>query len=420
MNTETSIGPSKSSGAPTYWFVVSLAYASYFALGLADNGRGPIFPDVLRAFALTDAQGGLFYFTASLAALANNLLLFRLMKKKGPYWTLQTYSAMQALGLSIIALSSTYPWVLFGCAVFGTSFGGLGIAHNVLVSDAAPPEKRRRLLAGLHAMYGIASLGIPLVVSLFYQIGLSFRAVIWLFAACPVLVLFASFSKRRREVMDAHRVTEATGLGDVEAADSPRFPRIHAFYYSLIFSFYVVAEIGLSSRLALFVRRDRGYDFEIANLLTAGFFAGLLAGRLLIAWVPLRISDRTVMALSLLFALVSFCLGLVHSPLWLAATGVMMSVFYPVGMNLVKQETGSNASTVVSWCITVQALWLMLMHLVMGGLSDAFGLGGALWIGPFCLVMALGLLLGGPKFMALSRREPVSFRDETLPKIQNW
>jgi MFS transporter, FHS family, glucose/mannose:H+ symporter len=37
------------------WFIIALAYSTLFLYGLIDNTRGPIFPDLLRDFSLSDA-----------------------------------------------------------------------------------------------------------------------------------------------------------------------------------------------------------------------------------------------------------------------------------------------------------------------------------------------------------------------------
>ncbi len=371
------------------WYVIGLAYSSLFVFGLADNGRGPIFPDLLREFSLSDSQGGLFFFVASTAALVNNLLLFGLMERKGAYWILRVYSLAQALGLVLVGWAPTYTLVLIGCFLFGTSFGGLGISHNVLVSEAAPESRRRQLLAGLHSTYGVASLAVPLFVTVMYHLGFSWRAVSFSLALGPLAVFLASFKINGEEYNAPIESSEGKALSR---------PWKMALVYSLIATGYVVAEIGLSSRLALLVRRDWGYEVDTANLLVSGFFLGLFIGRIVFAFVPIKYSDSKILALSGCASLIAFSLGLLHHPLWLALTGLTMSMFYPVVFAMVKHETGRYSGYVTSWCFTVQALGLMLMHIVMGALSDQFGLARALWIGPLCLAFSLLVLLVKPKF----------------------
>ena len=61
---------------------VALGYAGLFVFGLVDGVRGPVFPDVLAAFDLSDAQGAWFFFLPAAAALVNNLALTGWIERK--------------------------------------------------------------------------------------------------------------------------------------------------------------------------------------------------------------------------------------------------------------------------------------------------------------------------------------------------
>ena len=57
---------------------------SLFALGLVDNARGPVFPDILKEFSLTDTVGSLFFLVASFASLVHNLIFYRFLCETSP------------------------------------------------------------------------------------------------------------------------------------------------------------------------------------------------------------------------------------------------------------------------------------------------------------------------------------------------
>jgi MFS transporter, FHS family, glucose/mannose:H+ symporter len=377
----------------TDWFVILLCYMSLFAFGLTDNTRGPVFPDLLREFSLSDSAGSLFFLVASGAALINNVFAFRLLERKGSYWVLQVYSALKAAGILLMALGPSYPLIIAGAAIFGMGMGGLGIAQNILVAQASPSALRRRILSGLHCMYGVASLLAPLYVTLLYRGGWGWRPVLAWLALGPAVTLVLSL--KRRQAMDAAAPgagEESLSIAQQSSATGPR-PWGVAVYFASMLSLYVIAEICLGTRLVLLVRRDWGYDVEWANYLLSGFFLMMFAGRLLLALVPLKHSNSTILAVSLVLSAATFVLGLVHDPLWFVTTGLAMSVFYPVAIALIADETGSSAGFITSWCITLQALGLMIMHFLLGSMSDLFGLGRALWIGPVCLLMSLVFLM---------------------------
>jgi MFS family permease len=68
-------------------------------------------------------------------------------------------------------------------------------------------------------------------------------------------------------------------------------------------------------------------------------------------------------------------------------------VFYPVAMSKLDDEAGGRASFVLTWALASQSVGLASMHAVLGRLSDAFGLGKALWIGPICLAFVCIMLM---------------------------
>jgi MFS transporter, FHS family, glucose/mannose:H+ symporter len=389
-----SSGGSSGAWAATDWFVISLCYLSLFAFGLTDNTRGPVFPDLLREFSLSDSAGSFFFLTASGAALINNVFAFRLLERKGSYWVLQVYSVLKVVGILLMALGPTYPLIIAGAGIFGMGMGGLGIAQNILVAQASPPNLRRRILSGLHCMYGVASLLAPLYVTLLYRSGWGWRPVLAWLALGPAVTLVLSLKRHHKSAGTTasganHRASSAAG----QASPSEPRPWGATVYFATMLSLYVIAEICLGTRLVLLVRRDWGYDLEWANYLLSGFFLMMFAGRLLLALVPLRHSNSLILAVSLVFSTITFTMGLVHDPIWFVATGLAMSVFYPVAIALITDETGKSAGFITSWCITLQALGLMIMHFLLGGMSDLFGLGRALWIGPVCLVISLVFLM---------------------------
>ena len=62
-------------------WAMTFACLSMFVLGMSDNIRGPLFPELLSVFNLTNAQGSVSFAVASAAALFGNILASQLLKK---------------------------------------------------------------------------------------------------------------------------------------------------------------------------------------------------------------------------------------------------------------------------------------------------------------------------------------------------
>lgn len=375
------------------WFLVSVAYFSLFTYGFIDNARGPVFPDLLKEFALTDSVGALFFFVASASALINNVFLSDWMERIGAYRVTQVYSLAQIAGLAVIGFGPSYIWTLIGAAITGLGFGGLGISVNILVAEGAPAHTRRQMLSGLHSTYGVSSLLAPIVVTLLYQWHLSWRATLASFALGPALVVGLTLLRPRvddgaQSLSNRDDTTRERGLR----------PRAIAVFYGLLCTFYVVAELSIGTRLALLVRREHGFSIEDANALVSGYFVGLFVGRLIFAMVRLPLGNRAVLALSATAGFITYALGLSVHPAFLALAGLAFSVFYPCVIALINDEQGPWAGFVTTWCITLQAVGILSMHFLLGRLADSFGLGRALWLGPISLLFVLVCLLLKPRF----------------------
>jgi fucose permease len=285
-------------------------------------------------------------------------------------------------------MAGSYAMVLVGAFIAGVSQGGLGIAHNVLVSESVPQRIRRQALSGLHCCYGVASLVVPLYVTFGYGQGFRWQTVMLGLVIGPALVvLIAEFerAKSRASQAEPRQMTAKVRSG-------PRPWRTVAFFGTLM-TLYVIGEIAIGTRLVLFARRDGGYSVESANLLLTGYFLLLFVGRLAFALLRIPMSNLWILILSASLGAVSFALGLIFEPWWLSVTGLAISMFYPVGIAMIGDETGEDAGFVTSWCITMQFTGLMTMHFLLGAFADIWGLGRALWIGPICLALAFVMLV---------------------------
>ena len=146
-------------------WAMAFACLSMFVLGMSDNIRGPLFPELLSFFNLTNAEGSLSFAVASAAALFGNILAGQLLKKITLSRVLCISVFLMGFGLFIMGLSSNYFWFILGSVVFGASMGLVGLTQNVLVAESAEGKSQAKALAGLHGIYGLSSLMAPLVAS---------------------------------------------------------------------------------------------------------------------------------------------------------------------------------------------------------------------------------------------------------------
>jgi fucose permease len=366
-----------------HWLSVGLAYSTLFLLGLADNLRGPLYPDVLKDLQLSDSQGSLLWATASALGFLGAVVTPTVVGRSGLLGTLKWALGLMVLGQAGMAMSPGLAWALLSCVSFGISLGLLGVVQNILVLQAGPAQAIQRLQAGLHSNYAGASLLAPLLLS-----GLALFAPGWRtgYGAGALLSFFgwASLWFVAPASVEDHHEAHAN------AQSGGAFHKWKAAWVGSVLAFYVVMEIMVSSRLALFLRREAQFDFQQASLATTVFFVGLFAGRILfVFWQP-PLSLKKQMIISLFATLVLMLLGLGVDPRCMILTGLSMSPFFPLIMSYIGEKFPKHLSAATAMAISLDGFFVVLMHAGVGLLTQSLGIVQALYVGP--LVAVLGLL----------------------------
>lgn len=362
-------------------WAISFACFSMFVLGMSDNIRGPLFPELLTHFKLTNAEGSLSFAVSSAAALFGNILAGYLLKKITLSRLLCISVFLMGFGLLIMGLASTYITFLIGSIVFGASMGLVALAQNVLVAESAAGKSQSRALAGLHGLYGLSSLLAPMIAS-YAAILLGFWQAAFVVAAITAFVVatIASLAKSK-PAFDVH-------ANDPELKNN-KISKSALLVYGGVLAFYVVAEILVSSRLALYMRTYFKMDLKESSWYVTAFFICLLLGRILFALKSFKAKLKTQLNFSLIAALVCLSLGLKFHPYFLIALGFAMAPFYPVSVAYISEQSGVFQRQFIAFAMSFQSFCVIAMHLGVGYLTDQFGLFYAFEVGLISLVLSL-------------------------------
>ncbi|MGE0708449.1 MAG: sugar MFS transporter [Planctomycetota bacterium] len=378
---------SQTSGSlsPAALLVAPLAasYASLFALGMTDNARGPLLGDLQRGLELGDGGGSLLFATTSVGVIAGSLAARRLLRRWPARRVLQVALLVLAAGLAGTAGATGLASLLPASLCFGLGGGVLSLAQNLMVEQSAPAWLRRRAFAGLHAMYGVASLLAPLVAAAGLHLGSSWRGCLLGLAVVPLVIAALS--------------------GLAPAAPPPRRAQAHPdgaplglgpWLVALATGCCVVAELLLSTRLPLLLERE-GLSPDAAKQHLSGFFACLLAARLFVTFVPVPLSNRRFLLLCAGAALGLFAFGLSAAPRLLPLTALAIGPMFPVAAELLAEEYSDRLEAALSALVATCSVLLVAANLAVGWLCEEVSLRGALVLGPAALGLTLALLLGG-------------------------
>lgn len=385
------------------WPFIFLSYASLFVFGLTDNIRGPLFPEILKQFAVSDSTGSMMFALSNISGLIASYGCRYLLRRYDRLTVVQGGALSLMLSMWGLAIATNFPTFLIFSFTFGLSLGVIGLVPNILVPLGSSPERKQRMLAGLHTMYGLASLLAPLLAASVEFFTGSWRWTFALASLTPLALLIYTFHSSHKSLHTRSLVT------DDEHRENKRRNLRPQLFLAIMLSLAVAAEIMISSRLALYMQRTWNLPMEASSIYVTYFFVCMMLGRLLFAIVHFKKSPRFLLSTSLILTGVCFFSGLYGHPLFLALTGLTIAPFYPLTISWVSSEFPQDLDSAISYMMTTDSIMLIAMHLGIGRLTDLFGIHNALLGGGLFMVLSLLLVnLYHPLFGKASRQNKAS------------
>ena len=383
----------------TKWALI-FAYMSMFILGISDNIRGPLYPELIKFFSLSNSQASLSFAFASGSAFFGNGMGALILKRIHLDRLLAISIFLMMIGLFIMGIAPFYNFYLGGTILFGFSLGSTGVAQNLLITENSNSYNQAQVLSGLHGIYGLSSFIAPYLAS---------RAPIWFsqhttewiyltqwrssfFITCGIsLIVF---------ILILFIAPKPGFLGPIqhnELIHGKKSSVTTMMWFAGFFASYVGAEILISTRLALYMRTYFDMSFEESSNYVSYFFIFLLTGRLFFAFKSFKLKLKKQLYFSLLLSLMALILGLWLHPFFLAIAGLTMAPFYPLAIVYISEVTGFQKRRFLTFVMGIQSLSVISMHIGVGYLTDAFGLLYAFGLGIVLLIGSILCLYLHPK-----------------------
>ncbi len=369
-------------------FIITLAYLSLFALGLIDNFRGALLPEILQYFKVNNTQGAYFFISTSIFSVLASFSS-RHWLEKIPALALWRWGVLaMSLGALGIFFAPHFLILLMTCTILGLGFGTLGVTQNLLISLLASPKSKQKLLSGLHSMYGLASFFSPLLVGVLTQRGFSWNSVFMIACVVTLFVFFFSFLIPTSD-LNACVDTATLPLKNSQTQASSRLD-LSSWLFGLSLAFYVSLELLVSTRLTTYLKTVHQWSLVDSSHYLSYFFLALLSGRALFTFFHPPLATRKLLFISLLSSSLLILMGLRIHPFFLTLSGLFLAPFYPLAITLVSELFPEKVSSVMSLTISLQSFLFILVNLVIGHWTDHFGIasamnfafvfGGASWI----------------------------------------
>lgn len=365
---------------------IAFAYLSLVGLGLIDNSRGPLYPQILEYFQITKAEGALIFSSSSLAAFLTALPVRSWVKKLGIIRATKIslfFDVVSCWGFSFCGEGELgFVTLLAFSVLFGIGVGLKTISMNLIINSAYKGALKRKIFSGLHSMYGASSLLAPLLVGWLLTKGLLWTEVFRLISI-PSLLVLIGFAR----LGHLESIMPKTG----EKMDIPVSLLVSI---SVMLSTYVASEIIVSTRLVLYLKEVYLFESAKASFYLSLFFVGLLLGRVLFSIKELAISTLTILRISIVLNLILSITGLLYHPIAFSLLGLSMSIFFPCVMSLISERFTILSDYLVAKAMQAVGFSLVTIHYLFGLVSTYFSLEAAM-----SLVIVLSLICASILFL---------------------
>jgi MFS family permease len=373
--------------------------SAFVALGTFWGAWAALLPDATRILHLSDGTVGLAMMVAIAAGLPAMMLAGRAGNRAGVPLLAPSVLAF-AIAVTLVSFARNEATLMGALGIVGMASGALDVLMNTAASELEARHAKRRMHV-IHAMWSLGLGTASISAGLLRQAGVDYRLALLTAAGAIALLAIPARQRRADREPPAHAAAQAA-----EAAEPPVVTRVWSapmLLLGLLCATAFLVENGMDTWSALHLERDLHAPPAIAGLgpglLAFSSFAGRLTGQAVVAVMG---EARLVLWAGLTTAagVAGFALApgweLALPPLLLAGSGV--SVAAPTVVSLAGRLAGPRArGSAVSLVAQIAYTGMLCGPLVLGALSDRFGLQNALLGLLFC---GLAFGLGGERLVA--------------------
>ena len=361
-----------------------LGSGCFLTLGLRDGALGVVWPSMRGTFDQPVSALGVLIVAGTVGYIAASLTTGALVRRAGPGRVVALGSALVCASVAAYATAPAWAMLVVATVALIAGAGFVDVGVNAYASHAGSV----RHLGVLHSTYGVGTLLGPLLATAVLVSGASWRIAYVLLLAVEVPLLVVLLGARTRW-------PQAPGTNEVTADADGVIARRSVWPALVVFFVYVGTEIGIGQWAYSSLTEGRDLATSGAGFAVAGYYGGILAGRLLVAAAGHRIGAPRLVGAGLVLALAGAALFTawfdpVSGSVGLAVTGVGLAPVFPALVALAPGASAGEtahgvgqrlAAGALGACTLPSAAGLLLQHGALTALGPAaIGAIGALLV----------------------------------------
>lgn len=347
----------------------ALAFASNFLWVMVIGLLGPSLPSMIADLGMNYGQAGFLFTLLSLGSLfGTGLGAFATdyVDRKRLY---AACALVLALGLFSIGFTRSYAGVatiVFLLSLFGSPIGAIG--QSIMLDMF--PDRRERNLSVQTFFAAMGSFLAPLLISLNFAMGLSWR---WPFMETGLIALLL-FAAVLRTPIPAARL----GAGRQGALSLLRDRKLLAVAALIFLS--VGVDLGFSYWLAEYFKTGLHAPLRLSSAIVGFYLVGIIAGRLSLTRLLRRFDATAVLASGLGLAIACILVFILAKPI---PVKILACVFYGLGvgpvfpllMSIGVRRKPDSPGAVTGLLFAFMSLGGMVFPFVTGAIAAGVGIG---------------------------------------------
>ena len=389
------------------YYIVTLIMLTFFVISFLTNIIGPLSPEFIKDFKLSDLLAGVLPFAFFIAYGVMSIPSSMLVQKYNEKVIMVVAFVVAFLGSLLLAAEPNYLTAILSLFLIGCGMAMLQVVINPLLRTAGGEENYAFTSVLAQLIFGGASFlsplvytymvkhldnndhsGIFLVLQRLVPSGLHWISLYWLFTIiCFVMFVIMLASKFPKVELNQD---EKAGPW---ATHLMLFKKPVVILYFIALFCYVGTEQGVSYWMSQFLYQYHHFNPQTTGAKAVAYFWGLMTAGGILGLFLLKLMDsRKLLILFTIPALIALTCGLfgsAHISLYaFPIVGFFMSVMYPIVFSLalssVSEHHGSFAGILVTGIIGGA-----VVQVLIGGLGNLFGL----QIGMLFLYVTMGYIL---------------------------
>ncbi|GAB6930387.1 MFS transporter [Paenibacillus sp. JCM 10914] len=313
------------------WFLI-IIYLAFISLGLPDALLGSAWPVMRFDVGASIGSAGLVAMVIAGGTIVSSLASGSLVKKIGTGNITLISCFLTAGALLGFSLSPSLAWLIVMAIPLGLGAGAVDAALNHYVAN----HYKAHHMSWLHCFWGVGATMSPIIMSFFIANHNSWRSgyttvAIIQFSLVVVLLLTLPLWKRVAKEHPSTEETEPANVADLITDAKPtKLLRLRGVKFSLAaFLFYCGVETTVGLWGASFLVGARAITPEMAAGWISLYFGGITLGRFVAGFVTFKMSNRTIIRIGQLLAIMGGLILFLPVP-----NGLLMSGLILIGLGL--------------------------------------------------------------------------------------